>query len=280
MNDTIQIQQFHEGSFKFIPKIVKSEHQLLSDLSSLFEKYVKDGFTSFALDLSHVSRLSDDLIVFVLQVTAMLRRKGGDLHIHSLHYNLLEDLLTFNPKDYLAIVDQNSPTSRIPGSSKRNNDDLIPPYSLADEISADDSLEKNVETMEIAYDEDDVYKACDFVLSRAAEIGFSENELSRIKIAVYEACLNAIQHTRKLNPGEKVSIEVESRPRTLLVNVYDRGFGFNPEKTRDFNVTEAASHRKTGGMGLHIIRRAMDEVDYKIDNLNGNKLVMVKHLRN
>ncbi|MBN1466452.1 ATP-binding protein, partial [candidate division KSB1 bacterium] len=119
-----------------------------------------------------------------------------------------------------------------------------------------------------------------FVTARAKAIGFGENDLSRIKIAVYEACLNAIQHTRKMNPGDKVVVEVESRARTLVVNVYDRGIGFDPDKTHDYDVTDAASHRKTGGMGLHIIRRAMDEVNYQMDTLNGNKLIMVKHLKN
>lgn len=272
MNDLIHIERFRKNGLKFIPLPNVSEFQLPIELFSLFEKYEKDGFRFFALDLKNMQKLSDDLIVLMLEMTARLRRRGGDLTILNLHYNILENVLTFNPKTYLAIVND----SVRENPPKRERAVVSPPP--ASTKSSSKPFNKTVNRIEIPYNEDDVYKACNFVLAHASNMGFPESETSRIKIAVYEACLNAIQHSRKMSPGDKVSIEVETRDNKLQINIYDKGIGFDPEKTHDYDVTEAASHRKTGGMGLHIIRRAMDEVNYEVDRLNGNKLIMTKYL--
>lgn len=272
MSELLYIEQYRKSGLRFTPKSNVDMQQLPIELIALFEKYERDGFRLFALDLKNLKNLPDDLLVLILEITARLRRHGGDLHIDNLHYRLLEDMLVFNPKKYLTLA-----TKEAAAQPETEAEPNVPPQAGAPADAA--SFFSKIESIDIPYNEDDLYKACDFVTTRAAEMGFDENDLSRIKIAVYEACLNAIQHTRKMNPGDKVTVEVEVGRRSLQVNVYDRGIGFNPEKTREYDVTEAAQHRKTGGMGLHIIRRAMDEVDYQMDNLSGNRLVMIKHLK-
>ena len=123
----------------------------------------------------------------------------------------------------------------------------------------------------------------ELVAAKAAEtlgkaLGMDQTRVEAVSVAVVEACLNAIQHTQKTNINEKIIVEVETIEDALQINIYDRGRGFYVDEARDYDVTEAASHRKTGGMGLHIIRKAMDKVDYEIDPINGNKLVMLKYL--
>ncbi len=273
MNDFIQVERTQKNAIKFVPREHVSDFQLPIELITLFEKYERDDVRFLTLDLQNINHLSDELVVTMLEMTARLRRRGGDLTILNLHYDILEDLLTFNAKKYMAFgFGQAETKSALSKQAK-----AAPPLPAIDETRGV-ARSNSVNRIEIPYNEDDVYKACDFVIARAADMGFPESELSRIKIAVYEACLNAIQHTRKMNPGDKVSIEVETFDNKLQINIYDRGFGFDPEKAHDYDVTQAASHRKTGGMGLHIIRRAMDEVNYEVDRLNGNKLIMVKHL--
>ncbi|MBN1560557.1 ATP-binding protein [candidate division KSB1 bacterium] len=274
MNEFIRIEPYRKDGVKFIPA-PQSESVLPTELMALFEKHENDGWRFFAIDLVNVSHLSDDLLVLILAVTARVRRKGGEVYIHNIHYDLLEDLFTFNPKKYLTVVES---SSQVRPPARLSNRVAVTPQQQSSWVEPILQPEK-IDTMEIPYDENDIYKACDFVTSHAEAMGFAENELSRIKIAVYEACLNAIQHTRKMNLSDKVIIEVESKARTLIINVYDRGAGFNPDKANNYDVTDAASHRKTGGMGLHIIRRAMDQVDYQMDSLKGNKLIMVKHLK-
>ena len=46
-----------------------------------------------------------------------------------------------------------------------------------------------------------------------------------------------------------------------------------------YDVQEVMDKRRSGGFGLHIIRRSMDNVEYHPDLVNGNRLIMVKHLK-
>ena len=277
MNEFVHIERFRKNGIKLIPVENVSTFQLPVELIAIFEKYEKEGCRFFALDLVNIE-LSDGLIVAMLEMTSRLRRRGGDLTIFNLQYRQLEDLLTFNAKKYLAIAENGKSREK----AVRPETAPVRPRRAAENNKKERArtFPKRINRIEIPYNEDDVYKVCDFVLAQAQSMGFAQNELSRIKIAVYEACLNAIQHTRKMSPGDNVTIEVETAGDKLQIIVYDRGLGFKPDNAQDYDVTEAASNRKTGGMGLHIIRRAMDEVDYQVDQINGNKLIMIKHLNN
>lgn len=139
--------------------------------------------------------------------------------------------------------------------------------------------DKNTTRIELPYDEKSIYMATNLVTREAEVLGFSMNEISRIKIATYEACLNAIQHARMARAQAKIVVETERLMNALQIRVVDFGRGFQMREARPYDVAEAAQKGKTGGMGLHIIRRAMDIVDYRVDHLNGNTLQMTKYLR-
>jgi anti-sigma regulatory factor (Ser/Thr protein kinase) len=40
----------------------------------------------------------------------------------------------------------------------------------------------------------------------------------------------------------------------------------------------AMDHRQTGGFGLYIIRRSMNEIDYQADRVKGNRLTLTKYI--
>jgi serine/threonine-protein kinase RsbW len=114
------------------------------------------------------------------------------------------------------------------------------------------------------------------VVMISRRLGFSENEVNKIKLAVYEACLNVVEHAYHSDPTKSVRIAVYQTPQKMEIQVIDQGDGF--EATHEsFDVMAAAAARQTGGMGLHIIRRSMDEVSYERNTAEGNKLIMIKH---
>ena len=123
---------------------------------------------------------------------------------------------------------------------------------------------------------DALYRACDFVLDIAARLGYGESDLSKIKISVYEASLNAIEHAYHSDATKKVRVEVTAAADKLVIAIIDQGDGFEVKTNDDFDATAAAAARRTGGMGLHIIRRSMDKVTYVRDSRNGNRLIMEK----
>ncbi|MDZ7359739.1 MAG: ATP-binding protein [candidate division KSB1 bacterium] len=126
---------------------------------------------------------------------------------------------------------------------------------------------------------DNLYRLCDFVTAHAFTAGLSEKEISKMKIAVYEACLNVIEHAYHSRPDEWIDLRVRYSPERFMIIIQDNGLSFKMKPPKDYDVHEAIDERRSGGFGLHIIRRAMDSVEYLPDTVNGNRLVMVKRLK-
>jgi anti-sigma regulatory factor (Ser/Thr protein kinase) len=124
-----------------------------------------------------------------------------------------------------------------------------------------------------------LYQLCDFVISHAFAAGINEKEISKIKIAVYEACLNVIEHAYHSHPDEWIDLRVRYSPERFMIIIQDNGLSFEMKPAKDYDVHEVIDERRSGGFGLHIIRRAMDSVEYLPDAVNGNRLVMVKRLK-
>lgn len=123
-----------------------------------------------------------------------------------------------------------------------------------------------------------LYQLCDFVTAHAFAAGLQEKEIAKMKIAVYEACLNVIEHAYHSHPDEWIDLRVRYSPERFMIIIQDHGLSFEMKPPKDYDVQEVIDERRSGGFGLHIIRRAMDSVEYLPDIVNGNRLVMIKRL--
>lgn len=123
-----------------------------------------------------------------------------------------------------------------------------------------------------------LYQLCDFVTEHATFAGINEKEIGKIKIAVYEACLNVIEHAYHSRPDEWIDLGVCYTPDEFTIIIEDHGLCFEMKPPADYDVHEVMNKRRSGGFGLHIIRRSMDSVEYRPDAVNGNRLIMVKKL--
>jgi len=60
--------------------------------------------------------------------------------------------------------------------------------------------------------------------------------------------------------------------------VIDNGKGFDPAAVEQLKLEELASARRTGGLGMRIMKSFMDEVHYEMQPGVKNELKMVKRL--
>ncbi len=146
------------------------------------------------------------------------------------------------------------------------------------EMPPADDMEKRFE-LRVESRTENLYRLCDFVTAHAFTAGLSEKEISKMKIAVYEACLNVIEHAYHSRPDEWIDLHVRYSPERFMIIIQDNGLSFEMKPPKDYDVHEVIDERRSGGFGLHIIRRAMDSVEYLPDAVNGNRLVMVKRLK-
>lgn len=109
------------------------------------------------------------------------------------------------------------------------------------------------------------------VAAVASRLHFSIDEIEDIKLAVAEACTNAIQHA---HGSSYIEIKCEALAEGLRINVRDYGRGTRPETIRSRNIEE----ERVGGLGVFLIRSLMDDVTYDVHPDNGTQLVMLKRL--
>ncbi|HEX8806640.1 MAG TPA: ATP-binding protein [Candidatus Aquilonibacter sp.] len=109
------------------------------------------------------------------------------------------------------------------------------------------------------------------VAAVASRLNFSIDEIEDVKLAVAEACTNAIQHA---HGSPYIEIRCEAVPGSLRLSIRDYGRGTHPEHIRSRDLTD----ERSGGLGVFLIRSLMDEVEYDVQPDQGTLLVMVKRL--
>jgi serine/threonine-protein kinase RsbW len=103
----------------------------------------------------------------------------------------------------------------------------------------------------------------------AAQLDFHITHADDIKLAVSEACTNAVEHV-PADQSEEIVIRFVVDPARFTVEVVDDGPGFD--------VTQVAQcEDDAGGLGLVIIRSVMDEVDVVCNANTGTCVRMTKY---
>lgn len=126
----------------------------------------------------------------------------------------------------------------------------------------------------------------DVVRNAALQAGFPADEVAQIELAVDEACSNIIEHGygadlpgSRQGPEPGIRIEIRTEDDRLVIEITDHGRGFDGGSYRPKEMQVLMQEGKTGGYGVSIIRRCMDEVVYGADANAANTLRLVKYLK-
>ena len=104
----------------------------------------------------------------------------------------------------------------------------------------------------------------------ANKIGFCLEDIEDIKVAVSEACTNAIKHSL----DNKFSVEYTIFENGLIITIIDSGKGYDVDSIDVPNLEEP----KESGLGLFIIQSLMDELEIKSNINYGTVIKMTKYL--
>ncbi|MFT4604879.1 MAG: serine/threonine-protein kinase RsbW [Rhodothermales bacterium] len=102
-----------------------------------------------------------------------------------------------------------------------------------------------------------------FVERHAEKAKLPEDSVQQLKMAVDEACANVIEHAYKGNNEQPIDIAVIVRSDRFTVRIRDKGEGFDPTVYQEPDLTSIARSRRAGGLGVHIMHRLMDQVEYR-----------------
>ena len=118
----------------------------------------------------------------------------------------------------------------------------------------------------------------EFVSSAARSFGFRDEDVSKIALAVDEACTNIIKHAYRFDPGKSITITVRGRNGAFEVIIQDFGKEFDPMKVPTPDMREYLSHFRKGGLGVYLMKSLMDKVEYSIVPGKRNEVRLTKSL--
>lgn len=119
----------------------------------------------------------------------------------------------------------------------------------------------------------------EFVTSVGRQATLNDVDITNLELAVDEACANVIEHAYGHDTTKAVSIRAIFDDEKLLISVIDEGRGFDPSKVQQESVEQLVHERKSGGLGIRLIRTLMDEVSYDIVPGQKNELHMTKLIK-
>lgn len=134
---------------------------------------------------------------------------------------------------------------------------------------------RGVETL-LDSDLDSVDTAEAETLKVAGELGFEEEDLHRIGMAVRECMVNAVVHGNRYNARKKVHFQVLKSAGSMTIVIRDEGEGFELQSLPDPLAEE--NLLRQSGRGLLLIRAFMDDLTIERVSPQGTEVRMKKYL--
>lgn len=90
---------------------------------------------------------------------------------------------------------------------------------------------------------------------------------TQIDIAVEELFVNIAHYAYTPAVGDAtIRTETRENPRALAVTFIDSGIPYDPLAKADPDVTLSAEERKIGGLGIYMVKKSVDAMEYEYKN--------------
>lgn len=92
----------------------------------------------------------------------------------------------------------------------------------------------------------------------------SAKVIGQIELAVEEIYTNIVNYAYHPQKGTaKICCEVKGEPLQVMIGFSDEGKPYNPLERKQPDVTASVEDREIGGLGIFLVRKMMDEVEYQ-----------------
>jgi serine/threonine-protein kinase RsbW len=116
------------------------------------------------------------------------------------------------------------------------------------------------------------------VREAARMLGADDRAVDDLVQTVDEWVTNVIVHGYRGGDGP-IDVTVERSGEQVVVAVTDRAPLFDPRSAPAFDPTVPLERRRLGGMGIHLMRELMDQVDHRPAAGGGNVVAMWRTVR-
>ena len=111
---------------------------------------------------------------------------------------------------------------------------------------------------------ENIAQVTDFVNAQLEEIGCPMKAQVQIDIAIDELFGNSAQYAYNPETGPAtVRVEVSDAPISVTITFMDHGVPYDPLQKEDPDITLSAEERGSGGLGIFMVKKTMDEITYE-----------------
>ena len=111
---------------------------------------------------------------------------------------------------------------------------------------------------------ENIAQVTDFVNAQLEEIGCPMKAQVQIDIAIDELFGNIAQYAYNPETGPAtVRVEVSDAPISVTITFMDHGVPYAPLQKEDPDITLSAEERGSGGLGIFMVKKTMDEITYE-----------------
>lgn len=98
--------------------------------------------------------------------------------------------------------------------------------------------------------------------------------IQQISVAVDEAITNVIKHSYQYKSDQDIRLEYYTHPEGIKIKII---YGGIPPvfQEQDVDLKKMIKEKKKGGLGVNLMRKIMDSVEYKTEN-NVNSCELIK----
>lgn len=122
---------------------------------------------------------------------------------------------------------------------------------------------------------ENIDKVTDFVNNELDAYDYLMKARMQINVAIDELFGNIAHYAYEKGTGKAtVRIEVEEEPLTVSITFIDSGKPFNPLDRPEPDTTLSAQERAIGGLGIFLVKKTMDKVEYLYQN--GQNMLTIK----
>ena len=137
---------------------------------------------------------------------------------------------------------------------------------------------------------DQIQVICKFVSAGARDAGLDADAVFHLELCCDEASTNIIEHAYGAEDAGPISVTYEITGQEFRVTLRDDGRPFDPDtvpepklppentESNDVALGDIMNSLQVGGLGIHFLRKLMDEVHYSFNGEHGNTLVLVKRI--
>ena len=117
-----------------------------------------------------------------------------------------------------------------------------------------------------------------FIEDKALAFGFDESSINQIILSVDEACTNIIKHAHKYNEKEIIEVDIDSNDNQFIIKLSYKGKAFDPNNISNPDMNDYFNKFKVGGLGVPIMKKFMNKIEFLHLNPDSNRLTLIKNL--